>query len=283
MILKHETIELYGNPLFTWVTIQAPLDGPVPLPSEACFVYFVDGGNEPLTENGELVAAPGQVILSLCGHTVGHMLSKPREVTFSSIIVHFQREHFLKVYANEKPPFWKEMETPLVQWIVQSAASELVKAFFAGVQHLFTHKEAVTEDILVLKLKEIILLLLQTPDSPSVTNLMRSLFSERTFSFKEIVDANICEPVTIEGLAARTNNSLSSFKREFKRIYNATPGTYIINKRAEKVASLLRISDESISTIGYQCGFSSPAHLSRVFKAKYGMTPSQYRLNASVK
>ncbi|MBL4753056.1 MAG: AraC family transcriptional regulator [Flavobacteriales bacterium] len=39
----------------------------------------------------------------------------------------------------------------------------------------------------------------------------------------------------------------------------------------------MRISDESIGRIGYECGFISPAHLSGVFKSKYGVAPSRYR------
>jgi transcriptional regulator GlxA family with amidase domain len=107
--------------------------------------------------------------------------------------------------------------------------------------------------------------------------IVRSLFSERIFGFKEIVEANIYEPVAMERLAALTNHSLTSFKKEFKRIYNTTPGAYIIRKRVERVADLLTFSDEDICRIGYQCGFTSPAHLSRVFKSRYGITPSEYR------
>ena len=171
----------------------------------------------------------------------------------------------------------------MVQFIVQMAASELVKKYFEGVVHLFNNKAAASEEILILKLKEIIQLLLQTKNSTQITQIMSSLFSERTFSFKEVVEAYIAEPVSVEELAQLTNNSLSSFKREFKKIYATTPSTYIIDKRAEKVANLLKVSDESISNIGYQCGFTSPAHLSRVFKTKYGVTPSTYRLNLSDK
>ncbi|MEO1254771.1 MAG: helix-turn-helix transcriptional regulator, partial [Bacteroidota bacterium] len=78
-------------------------------------------------------------------------------------------------------------------------------------------------------------------------------------------------------LASITNHSLTSFKNEFKRIYDTSPGAYIMDKRVEKVADLLRYSDDSVSGIGYTCGFVSPAHLSRAFKRRYGLTPSEYR------
>lgn len=279
MILDHKTIELFGTPLFTWITMKTPMQNPVPLPSEACFAYIMDGDQQYLVEEEDIKADPGNVILSLCGNKLGQMLPGHREGEgrVSSIVVHFQRELLLKVYEHAKPPYWKELDKPVVKYIVQSAASELVKQYFLGLVHLFNHREAVSEDILVLKLKEIILLLLQTKDSELITQVMRSLFSERTFTFKEIVEAHICEPLPLQYLAYLTHHSLTSFKKEFKRIYNTTPGVYILEKRTEKVADLLKYSDENISSIGYQCGFTSPAHLSRVFKNKYGVTPSEYR------
>jgi len=48
MIIDHKTIELFDKPLFTWVTIETPMKGPVPLPSDACFAYIVDGDGHNL-------------------------------------------------------------------------------------------------------------------------------------------------------------------------------------------------------------------------------------------
>jgi len=227
MIIKHKTIELFGKTLFTWVTIKTPMRGAVPLPSEACFVYILEAENQSLPEKEKIIVQAGQVILSLCGATAGRILSErgQEDGQLSSIIVHFHKDMLLKIYEHAPPPFWKELEAPLVQFIVQMAASELVKKYFEGVIHLFNNKVAVSEDILNLKLKEILLLLLQTKNSPQITQIMSRLFSERTFSFKEVVEAYISEPVSVEELAQLTNNSLSSFKREFKKIYATTPET----------------------------------------------------------
>lgn len=283
MIIEHKTIDLWAKPLLTWVTMESPMQQSVPLPSEACFAYIMEGDGHALAVKPEIRAAPGQVILSLCGNTVGRMLSAQEKGRISTVVVHFHTEILRRAYQNSPPAFWKELEAPVVQFIVQAAASELVKRYFESLVYLFEYREAVSEEILILKLKELIALLMQTEDSPQILQIMRSLFSERTFSFKEVVDAHVCTPATVENLAMLTNHSLSSFKREFRRIYNATPASYIIDKRAEKVAGLLAVSDESISHIGYDCGFTSPAHLSRVFKNKYGVTPSEYRLNLSGK
>ena len=82
----------------------------------------------------------------------------------------------------------------------------------------------------------------------------------------------------MEDLASLTNNSLTSFKRKFKEIFQTSPANYIKNKRLEKAAKLLKISDQSISDISFECAFNDLAHFSNSFKAKFNLTPSEYRL-----
>ena len=76
-----------------------------------------------------------------------------------------------------------------------------------------------------------------------------------------------------------THLSLSSFKREFKKNYNDTPARYIRTKRLEKAAELLRISEERITDIAFDCGFTDLANFSKLFHKKFSNSPSNYRLD----
>lgn len=275
---------LYDLPLFTKVSVETPMTSSLPIPSDACFVYIVEGDGQTFRNHQTKIEIKnGQVILSLCGLTAGEMIAQQPKGSIDSVIVHFHPKQLKQVFENEKPQLWQELETPVTQYVVQYAANNLIKLYFDGVNQLFQNKSALTESILSLKLKEIILLLLQTEDSEAVRQIMRSLFSERVFSFKELVDAHIFLPISIENLAMLTNHSLSSFKRRFREIYHDTPGSYIMSKRLEKVANLLKITTEPVSAVGYDCGFNSPEHLSRAFKKHYGLSPTEYRKNFSVK
>lgn len=283
MIAAKETISLSGFPLFTKLKLETPLVGELNLPSQACYVYIVAGSGQKLVPSENGTARSGQVILSLCGLTAGKMLSQQTRGSIKSIIVHFDRELLRLVFEGAKPTLWKELEIPVTQYVVQSAAGQLVKSYFEGIARLFDHSKALTDTLLKLKLQEIILLLLQTDNGENVRNIIKSLFSERTFTFRELVNAHIFTSATIEDLAVLTNCSLSTFKRRFKQIYNTAPGKYISEKRIEKVAHLLKVSDDAISSIGYESGFDSPEHLSRAFKKKFGLSPSEYRLNRLIK
>lgn len=130
----------------------------------------------------------------------------------------------------------------------------------------------------VLKLKEIILLLNQTKNAPVIQQILSQLFSPATFIFKQTIEDNIYTHLSSEQLARLTNLSTSSFKREFKKIYNDTPSNYFKSKRLEKAAELLSVSDKRITDISFDCGFSNLAHFSKSFNELFRLSPSDYRL-----
>ena len=283
MIRHRDTILLEEIPAFTQLHLDNPLKDPLELPSDACYLYIEKGSGHTLFKPGNITSTPGTVILSTCGLTAGRVISEQPTGAMDTIVVHLNQKLLSEVFEGEKPAFWKELQKPINQYVVQNAAGELVQAYFLSLSHLFQNKAALTDTLLKIKLKEIILLLLQTESYEPVLQIIRNLFSEKTFSFKEVVEAHIFSAISVENLALLTHCSLSTFKRKFKEIYGNTPAKYLMEKRLEKVAELLRISDDPVSHIGYDLGFESPEHLSRAFKKKYGLSPSAYRLDFSVR
>jgi len=282
MIKHRDQISLNGIPVFTQIAVETPLQESLNLPSDACYLYIEKGTGHTLLRAGNITATKGTVILSSCGLTVGKVIAEQPKGEMDTIIVHLNRTLLEFVFQGEKPALWEEMKTPINQYVVQTAANELVKFYFDGIGQMFQNKAALNDTILKLKLKEVVLLLLQSDNAEPFRQIIKSLFSERTFSFKELVDAHVLSAASIENLAQLTNCSLSTFKRRFSEIYGTSPGKYIMEKRLDKVAEHLRVTDDAISHIGYDLGFESPEHLSRVFKNKFGVSPSTYRLNSSV-
>lgn len=279
MIVNYRTIDLFGQAIFTWVDVQTPMRATGTMPDdEACFSYLVSGITHLYSEKEELKVEAKQAFLSKCGTYITHMLSDQEEGLFSSVTVHFKKDILEKIYDKEVPSFLKGQIGNTQHSSVHVAASDLIQQYFKGLIHYFNHRELITDEIIVLKLKEIILLLLQTENSPHVREIMDNLFSTHTLGFKEIIETHLYSAISIAELAALTHLSLSSFKRKFKHIYADTPGRYFINRRIEKVADLLLISDETISQIAFDCGFSSVSHVSKVFKQHYGVSPSEYRV-----
>ncbi|MDF1518813.1 MAG: helix-turn-helix transcriptional regulator [Lutibacter sp.] len=70
----------------------------------------------------------------------------------------------------------------------------------------------------------------------------------------------------------------AKFKREFKKNYNDSPANYLRNKKLDKAAELLLVSEERITDIAFDCGFNGLANFSTLFHDKFGCAPSSFRL-----
>ena len=147
----------------------------------------------------------------------------------------------------------------------------------------FENPTLATEELLVLKIKELFMLLMHTKNAPDVKRVLSKLFSPQSYSIREVVEAHLYDDINVAELAQLSNHSLSSFKRKFKEIYNESTAVYLKKKKLEKAAELLLGSAENISKICYDSGFNDLAHFSRSFKSEFGITPSAYRLNQRVK
>lgn len=282
--MEVKTIELFEKPLFNLVTISEPVKMATAMPEDqAGFVYILKGGCINHSETEELRLIQNRAVLAKCGNSTFSTITIDGKTEYQAIVVKFHKEVLEKLYHNSPSLFSKHKSYELKVNSTMIETNVLLEQYATGLVSLFDHPELVSEELLKLKLNELIIHLLNSDNSPEVLGIMTNLYEKRTFEFKEIINAHICSSLGIEELAQLTNQSLSTFKKTFKRIYNDTPNKYLIGKRIEKVAELLQVSNDSLSHIAYDCEFKTLAHMSRVFKAKYGVSPSKYRLNFSGK
>jgi transcriptional regulator GlxA family with amidase domain len=91
------------------------------------------------------------------------------------------------------------------------------------------------------------------------------------------MEANCCHNLSLEAFAKLCHRSLSTFKREFRLHYGIAPGRWLLERRLDCSAHLLTTTNMSVTDIVFECGFEQPSHFSRAFKAKYALSPSEYR------
>lgn len=278
--MEIETIDLFEKTVFTRVSFSELVQMPTPMPdNEAGFVYVLKGRCLNHTETDLLDIKNNQAVLAKSGNSIFKTLTHNNSDNYEAISIRFHKDILSKIYINEQSSFFEQSKTPLNTNSVSIKNHPLIDEYIQSIIPYFNNKNLLNDDLLILKIKELITLLLHTKSSPRVIEIMSNLFEEKTFEFRTIINAHIFSSITIKELAQLTHMSLSSFKKEFKRIFNDTPQKYIINKRIEKVAETLQYSSKSLSNIAYDCQFSTLAHMSRVFKQKYGISPSQYKEN----
>ncbi len=277
--MDYKTIQLFDHVLFTKLKLSEPMHVAAPMPeNESCFTYIFEGENVLFSENSASFAVENQTILAKCGNYFSRIIPKTNNGLFYSITVHFHKRVLEKIYANNPPAFLTDTSQRDPKNAIKIASNAIIKDYFESVQTFFDHATGLSEEMLIHKLKEIILLL-SNIDENAVKEIMGALFQKRNFDFKEVIETHICSEISINELAQLTNRSLSTFKRDFQALYNETPNNYIIRKRLERTATMFKISDEPISQIAFDSGFKSLSHFNRIFKAKYKMTPTAFRKN----
>ena len=282
MILDYQVISLWERPLFSKAVVDAPirLGGTMPQ-REACFAYVLEGKSLIYASDAVFTLEEREAFLARCGSYLNVLLDGQATGRYRALTVHFHADVLNRLYADALPRFLNEgMGRRRSMAKVRSSA--LVRHFMEGLPLLFDLPEPADQSLLALKLKEIIFLLWHTKNGPYIREMMSGMFDRPSVEFKAVIETHICSPITIAELASLTNQSLSAFKRNFQKIYGDSPRRYLLDRRLEEVARLLTVSNRRISSIAYDCGFRSPAHLSRVFKARYGVSPSEFAKKGGV-
>src|SRR6201989_634066 len=94
---------------------------------------------------------------------------------------------------------------------------------------------------------------------------------------KDLADARYAEPLGGEELAAAAGLSRAHFSREFRRAFGESPHGYLLTRRLERAAALLRNTDRSVAEVCLDVGLASVGSFTTSFKRTFGKTPTAYR------
>ena len=93
----------------------------------------------------------------------------------------------------------------------------------------------------------------------------------------EMMEANMEEPLSPSVLAGRVGMSTRQLERLFRRYLDRSPKRYYMEMRLHKARNLLLQTDMSVINVALACGFSSPSHFSKCYRAHYRITPYRER------
>jgi AraC-like DNA-binding protein len=281
MILKHQHFELLKKTVLERVVFKPPLMINGSMHDEACFLYAVQGQSSLYAPSGTEALSSSEGVVMKCGSYLNRWHVSEETEECEAIAVHFYPEVLQLVYENDIPSFLKQSERTAGVFIEKVAVDHMIGNYVESLQFYFENPSLVNDELVVLKVKELILLLVNTDDSLRIRNILQDLFRPERYSFKEIIEKNLFEDLDLENLAVLTSMSVSSFKRKFKEIYSKSPARYIKERRLSKAAELLEVSSKRISDICFDCGFNDLAHFSKSFMQQFGASPTEYRASLS--
>lgn len=270
-------IEAFGRVVFRKATFNSPVfehEEDAFTGDYACFLHLLSGEVANYTAASTLHLQAKESVIKQCGTYVSRYLASQRD-NCEVLIVFFYPEVLLEVFKGEAAEIVRRQHDG--QPLKKISSDKYIEKFTESLLFYLENPELADDEVVKLKLKELILLLLRTSESQTLSELLTELFSPQVTEFKTVIENHIFSEISTEELAFLCSVSPSGFQRKFREIYKDTPSNYIRNRRLEKAVNLLLASDLRVTDIAYDCAFQSPASFATIFRKKYGCSPSEFR------
>jgi AraC-like DNA-binding protein len=94
---------------------------------------------------------------------------------------------------------------------------------------------------------------------------------------KDLADGRYFDPLDVDDLAYAAGLSRAHFSREFRRAFGESPHAYLLTRRLERAAAMLRATDRSVADICFSVGLQSVGSFTTSFTRTFGISPTAYR------
>src|SRR5215211_3255350 len=101
--------------------------------------------------------------------------------------------------------------------------------------------------------------------APAARHLLRA---------KDLADARFAERLEVDAMARAAGLSRAHFSREFKHAFGVSPHAYLLTRRLERAATLLRVTDRSVTDVCLDVGWQSLGSFTTSFKRMFGAPPT---------
>jgi AraC-like DNA-binding protein len=239
------------------------------------FVHVLSGRKTWRTTDGTWVAEKGQTLFFKKGAAVLHQDFKDD----FCVLVFFVSDNFIGDVVSEVSDqlSGRHEGGTLANAAILVNGDVTLAAYFQSMLAYFTGTAKPAETLLTLKLKELIVSILLGGNNPELAAYFRSLLKSDAPPLSQIMEANFCYHLALEEFAKLSHRSLSTFKRDFQKYYHQSPGKWLLQKRLDYSAVLLKNPALNVSQVAFDCGFEALSHFSRAFKEKFGVSPANYR------
>ena len=212
---------------------------------------------------------PGDYCIARKNHLVRYTKYK-EDGDFEKGIIAFD-ERFLKKFLERHP--YQAEPTENNDSFLFINENKLIKNFVQSLEPYYNGTEQLDDTFVDIKREELLMILLK--NNPDLKDIFFNFNIPHKIDLELFMNHNYKFNISLERFAFMTGRSLSTFKREFKAVFNTTPGKWLMNKRLQEAYFLLEKEHKKPSEIYIDLGFEDFSHFSFVFKKEFGFAPSE--------
>lgn len=232
---------------------------------------FQLSGTLTVNEGGkEYVFREGDIRLSRRNHLVKFIKQPPDGGEFRSVSVYLDQAT-LQAFAMEYG--YKAGPHMLHEAVLQLRPHKLYQGYMDSLLPYLQVAQSGNEQLLAIKLKEAIMILLKA--EPALKDVLFDFTEPGKTDLEAFMNKNFHFNVEMKRFAYLTGRSLATFKRDFEKIFHATPGKWLQQKRLQEAHYLIKDRGRAPSDVYLELGFEDLSHFSFVFKKMYGVAPSR--------
>lgn len=213
---------------------------------------------------------PRGTTLLIPRNQLGRMAKLPAENTpFRSLSILFPEALLKKFYATrtENPAEGK--------WKGHLALEQhpLLESLFSSLVPYFEMRDELPPELTEIKIAECLTVL--DACNPDVKRLFSDFQEPGKVNLAEFMDRHFLFNLPLEKFAYLSGRSLTTFKKDFRKVFKTTPGRWLIRKRLEHAHYQIAVQKRKPSEIFIDAGFENLSHFSFAFKKQFGYNPSQ--------
>lgn len=212
--------------------------------------------------------------------TAGHCIASidiAKEKSFESVLVFFDDKELADFSVAHAALIEKNRQKmkPVPQAYMAFEKDEFIVHYTRSLLLMAGNKK-LTGEMKRVKLHELLLYLLENHPEKYMCFSRSGKLSQGEMVIRRVVESNVLNKLSIEEMAFLCNLSVSTFKRQFKKIYGAAPNAWLLEQKMKMASQMLRQQNEKPGEIWFKLGFETHTGFTRSFKKRYGVTPKAY-------
>jgi AraC-like DNA-binding protein len=157
--------------------------------------------------------------------------------------------------------------------VLELAPNPLFASYLASLQPYQQLPQVPGDPLLVLKVREALLVLLQT--HPELKNVLFDFTEPGKIDLAAFMEKNFHFNVSLSRFAYLTGRSLATFKRDFEKLFQLSPSRWLVRRRLQEAYYQLKEQGKAPTEVYLEVGFEDLSHFSFAFKKMYGLAPSK--------